>query len=137
MMTKNAPTSLSRRQLGLGATASGLAIIVPSGLGKLAATAAPQPDFRQELEALAGYKPLPEDVVQRLDNLMEGALPKDGEERKNLLTALYTGLMPADNGNVLITYAQALMFVACRDTNNAPSFCGGIPGFWADKPGTV
>jgi hypothetical protein len=99
--------------------------------------------FAARLHALAGFDPLPADLVAGLMRGLDAAhplfladdAPLPPAERERVLTALYTGvLMPKDGHAHRIGFADALMWAAIERSNNVISYCGGVPGFWADAP---
>ena len=104
------------------------------------------PDMMNRLSALAGFDPLPQDLLSGLGEAMaaemegrpdweEGAaLPDDVRER--VLTALYTGIYNGETAT-RIGFSSALMWAAIEETNNVISYCGGLPGFWAEPPETT
>ena len=104
------------------------------------------PAAMNRLAALAGVNPLPQDLLRGLaDALPEDlraleqvdrgeALPE--EVRIRLLEALWTGVTPGDDA-ARIGFSSALMWAAIEESNNVLSYCGGVPGFWAEPPETA
>lgn len=100
--------------------------------------------FATRLRELSGFDPLPRPMVaalaERMTDLEKRAVvsrdPLPDALRKRVLTALYTGVVTPRGGDegARIGYAQALMYAAVEDTVNVPGYCGGLPGFWAQKP---
>ena len=80
------------------------------------------------------YDDLPEDL-RALEQVDRGeALPE--EVRIRLLEALWTGVTPGDDA-ARIGFSSALMWAAIEESNNVISYCGGVPGFWAEPPETA
>lgn len=100
-------------------------------------------DFAAEARASSGFDAIPRDMLgqlyrllgaQQRRNFVQNRTASD-EERKMVLKALFTGQYQAgEDAPERIAYAQALMFAAIEDNVNVPSYCGGMPGFWAEKP---
>ena len=42
-----------------------------------------------------------------------------------------------DGNGKRVAYPDALMYAAIEDWANVPSFCGGLPGYWALPPEIV
>lgn len=99
--------------------------------------------FAARCRALSGFDPLPRELVAGalgvLDD-MEATAFAEGHAaardiEKTVLKALYTGAHAPERGEpVRFAYSGALMYAAIEDTVNVPSFCGGLPGFWAEPP---
>ncbi|WP_349363581.1 MAG: sugar dehydrogenase complex small subunit [Roseitalea porphyridii] len=134
---------LTRRRFALLTTA---AMLAPTA----AARAQPFAEFERfaaRLRELSGFDPLPRPLVAALADRMSelekraiigrDALPD--ELRKRVLTALYTGVYTprGEDQGERIAYPDALMYATVEDTINVPSYCGGLPGFWAQKPETA
>jgi len=94
------------------------------------------------LGALAGFDPLPRDLLAGLEKGLGrdvAALDRDplpDALQKRVLRALYTGVLPGPDPR-RIGFSSALMWAAIEDTNNVYSYCGGVPGFWAQPPETA
>lgn len=57
------------------------------------------------------------------------------EAAKLLLRGWYLGRVAGRNGDeILVGYEQTLMARATGDFIPLPSYCGGIPGYWAEPP---
>jgi len=57
------------------------------------------------------------------------------EVQKTVLKALYTGRYTGRDGTQRrLGYSDALMYAAIEETVNVPGYCGGVPGYWAEKP---
>ena len=102
--------------------------------------------FDARCRALTGFDPVPRPLVEaamaQLDDLEARAFAEghDAAEDtgKAVLMTLYTGMHSPENGEPeRVAYAQALMYAAIEDTVNVPSYCGGLPGYWAEKPADV
>ncbi len=134
-------TKLSRRNvLTTGSTLMALALGAPRLYAQAASTL---PEDR--LAALAGFPVLPRDLVSALiDRLEDETLsrlsdqsPLPADLRKRLLNALYTGVLSGvdeDTPAERIGFSSAMMWAALEETNNVISYCGGVPGYWADPP---
>jgi hypothetical protein len=137
--------TLTRRRLIAGAAAGALLPALPGGAG------AQQPTlnfvgFAQRMRALSGFDPLPRDLLRALHAAAEeeggpdiGALTaEDGapnDAQKRALKALYHGIWTGkDEEKTRLAFSEALQWAAIEDTNNVISFCGGVPGFWAEPP---
>ncbi len=91
------------------------------------------------LARLSGFDPLPQDLVEGLRRAVRINPSDDLSDafEKRLLRALYTGVLPAsedEQTGTRIGFSNALMWAAIEDSNNVISYCGGVPGFWADPP---
>jgi len=85
------------------------------------------------LAELTGFAPLPGRMVDALFEIMPEPVTSGAETR--ILTALYTGVLPDEDGpGTRIAFADALMWHAIEDYKNVISYCGGMPGFWAEPP---
>lgn len=123
---------LSRRDL----LALSAAMMLAPGAASAQGTS---PALMNRLAALSGFDPLPQDLlrglVRALGNeaaaLEREELPADLRDR--VLRALYTGVLPGDT-DTRIGFSSALMWGAVEDTNNVISYCGGLPGYWAEPP---
>ncbi|WP_306118843.1 MULTISPECIES: sugar dehydrogenase complex small subunit [unclassified Roseitalea] len=103
-------------------------------------------DFAARCRELSGFDPLPRTLLTRLANRMpEGDRravaqrdPIPEPLRKRVLKALYTGVYEPGDGedgeSVRIGYPDALMYAAVDDSINVPTYCGGLPGYWEQKP---
>ncbi len=129
---------LSRRSFLTGAATAAL---VP-GLPAAQITAPPFAEFAAACRALSGFDALPrgliEGAVGSLDAGARSALVGDSapeDVQKRLLKTLYAGMhTPEDGEPSRFAYSQALMYAAVEDSLNVPSYCGGLPGYWAEKP---
>lgn len=144
--------SLSRR----AALACGIAATALMGtrgaLGQNASAVPDLPDtgiipFADRMRQLTGFDPLPRDLLNGLYDaigtegsaalLSRGAAPTP--EQKRAMKALYHGILAPrtdDDSAQRIGYSNALKWAAVERSNNVPSYCGGLPGFWADPPDT-
>jgi hypothetical protein len=100
--------------------------------GPAAAAAQEFDSFGARCRALTGFAILPRPLVEAAR-----AEPGPDADDKTLLMALYTGSYEAGDGVVRIAYADALMFAATEEALNTPSFCGGLPQYWAQPPQNV
>lgn len=117
-----------------------------AALAPIAATAQSGPtaaEFAARLRELAGVEVLPRDLLTGIEGIlddMQRTALVDGSEAagdltKSVLKSLYTGMhRPQEGEPERFAYADALMFAAIEDTVNVPSYCGGVPGYWATKP---
>lgn len=134
-------SAFSRRSFLSGVAASAL---VPS-LGIAQTAMPPMPDIAAMCRELSGFDPVPGQLVSGVVNVLPAqdmtSLVKrsaNDDTRKTLLKALYTGMHRPENGSPeRFAYSPALMFAAIEDTVNVPSYCGGVPGYWAEKPADV
>lgn len=103
-------------------------------------------DFAARARAMSGFDVVPRVLMtgarNSLDDMQQRAFVAghgaSKEVSKTVLKALYTGMhSPPNQPPVRFAYAQALMYAAIEDTVNVPSFCGGSPGYWAEKPATA
>jgi hypothetical protein len=104
--------------------------------------------FAAKLRALAGFNPLPDPLVAGLTRAAEEAGLIDAvlEEtrapnaaQKRVLRAAYSGIWEGPGENAVperLVFADALKWAAIAETNNVISWCGGVPGFWAEPPET-
>lgn len=106
--------------------------------------------FAARMRALSGFDPLPQPLIVALYAAMRadgrlGALPGEAaqsgsgeaaETEKRALKALYSGIWPGGEGAPprRLSFAGALQWAAIEETNNVISYCGGLPGFWAEPP---
>ena len=99
--------------------------------------------FAAKLRALTGFDPLPQPLVAGLTRaaaeagLIDAVLEDSGAAQKRLLRAAYSGIWEApgeDGGPERLVFADALKWAAIAETNNVISWCGGVPGFWAEPP---
>ena len=99
--------------------------------------------FAARCRALSGFDPLPRALIQGVLGVLDDtaatafteghAAARDVE--RTVLKALYTGVHgPGRGAPRRLAYAEALMYAAIEDTVNVPSYCGGRPGYWAEKP---
>jgi len=58
-----------------------------------------------------------------------------GAVAKEVVRGWYVGIVGPDEAPTFVTYSDALMYRAVLDVHNVPSFCGGVPHFWAEPPG--
>jgi hypothetical protein len=133
----DAPT-LSRR-LFLGA-ASSFALLPGMAIAQAGRTDFPA--FAAACRSLSGFDALPRPLVAAVHGvysaeskaaLVEGSA--SDAAAKSLLKTLYTGVhTPAASVPQRLAYADALMYAAIEDSVNVPSFCGGAPGYWTQKP---
>ena len=103
-------------------------------------------DFAARARAMSGFDPVPRSLLtgarRVLDDTQATAFAAGhsaaDEVTRTVLKALYTGRhMPRDGEMQRFAYAEALMYAAIEDSVNVPSYCGGLPAYWADKPGTA
>lgn len=129
---------LSRRLFLAGTSAAAL---VP--VGTLAQTTGPsRPAFAAACRTLSGFDTIPDALLngamralpaRTREALATGTAEEDGQQA--LLGLLYTGMhAPKGAEPERHAYAEALMFAAVEDSLNVPSYCGGLPGYWAEKP---
>lgn len=129
---------LTRRLFLAGASAAAL---LPGGA--LAQSSAPTSvEFAAACRALSGFDAIPEALVAGAAKvfadadrtaLIEGNA--SDEMKKSLLKTLYTGMHAPEEGEPeRFAYPEALMYACVEDSLNVPSFCGGLPGYWAEKP---
>lgn len=129
---------LTRRLFMSGVSAVALtpaSVLAQTRDGDLAALA-------NKFRALSGFDTLPQSLVRNLGdtlaqtdktNLIDDTI--SDELRRSVLKALYTGVYQgADDQPRRLAYGDALMYAAIQDSVNVPSYCGGVPGFWAQKP---
>jgi hypothetical protein len=100
-------------------------------------------EFAEMCRSLAGFDVLPRPLARAaagvLSDMQKRALV-DGSEaaedlRRDLLKMLYTGVHSPEQGEMnRLAYAEALMYAVIEDSVNVPSYCGGVPGYWAEKP---
>lgn len=131
-------TALSRRLFLTGVSSAALW----PGLTAAQATKPPLTDFADICRALSGFDTVPRSLMdgaaqflddQARSDLLDGTAPTAQE--KALLTALYTGMhSPEDGAPQRFAYSEALMYAAVEDSLNVPSYCGGLPGYWSEKP---
>jgi hypothetical protein len=102
--------------------------------------------FDARMRALAGFDPLPRDLVSglyaaaretgELEAMMaDENRPNDSQARA--LKALYHGIWTGPDEQAeprRLAFAEALQWAAIEETNNVISYCGGVPGFWAEPP---
>lgn len=131
------PPALTRRAL--------LAISAASALFPAVAQAQNStlsPSAMARLADLAGFDPLPRDLLEGLGRALgpEGraleadSLPDDLQKR--VLRGLYSGVLPGSS-DARIGFSSALMWAAIEESNNVISYCGGLPGYWANPPETA
>jgi len=142
-------TRLSRRAV----LAGGAAALAPLPAAAQQAGLPARPEvgevaFAARMRALAGFDPLPQPLVAGLYEAARetGELAAMVEEtgrpnaaQARALKALYHGIWtgPGDEAEPRrIAFADALQWAAVEETNNVVSYCGGVPGFWADPPET-
>jgi hypothetical protein len=130
--------SLSRRMFLGGASAAAL---LPAPLA--AQAAGPNPlEFAAACRALSGFDTVPEALVTGAWEVMSREQRADvvdgraGDDlKKSLLKRLYTGMATLPEGPPeRFAYSEALMFAAVEESLNVPSYCGGVPGYWSEKP---
>lgn len=120
---------------------SGAAALLP---GTALAQANPlSPAALNRLSDLTGFDTLPRDLLRGLgaalaqdtaaSDALNGDDPLPDELKARVLTGLYSGVLPGDEGT-RIGFSSALMWAAIEDSNNVISYCGGLPGYWADPP---
>lgn len=131
-------TALTRRAF-LGSASA--AALLPSAAPAQGAPAFEA--FAARCRALSGFDPVPRTLTQGALGLLDDTAATafvEGhaaarEVEKTVLKALYTGMHQPQRGvPSRFAYAEALMYAAIEDTVNVPSYCGGRPGFWAEKP---
>lgn len=101
-------------------------------------------DFAARCRELTGFDVLPRALVGELTSRLPSRdlaavagddAGRDAEVQKVVLKALYTGVYGVGTDNPdRIAYPDALMYAAIEDAVNVPSFCGGVPGYWAERP---
>ena len=98
-------------------------------------------EFAARCRALAGFDVLPRALIDGLDTHLSpddraAVVAQDGGDvDKQVLKALYTGVLGhGGEAPERIGYSDALMYAAVEETLNVPSYCGGVPAFWAEKP---
>lgn len=100
-------------------------------------------DFAARCREVSGFDPIARPLLRGaagiLDESAQTAFVEGhsaaGDVQKDVLKALYTGMHRPRNGDPeRFAYAEALMYAAIEDTVNVPSYCGGLPGYWAEKP---
>ena len=125
--------------------------------------AAPLAAFMKVSQALTGRTTLDPDVANRIFNALEKNVPHfslriqqlaaamDAGQSDFPLAAADTAVLPADPRQALATVIlrswylgvvdgvtvadrQALMYAAVDGVLPVRGYCGGTPGFWADKP---
>ncbi|WP_292022325.1 sugar dehydrogenase complex small subunit [Maritimibacter sp. UBA3975] len=131
-------THLSRRLFLGGASAAalmpGAALAQSDGRKTLA--------FAATCRELAGFDTIPNALVAGAarafpdeDRTALAEKTASPDLSKSLLKTLYTGMYsPEDGDPTRFAYAEALMYAAVEDSLNVPSYCGGVPGYWAEKP---
>ena len=103
------------------------------------------PEFAAKCRELSGFDPIPRALLEGVQEIFSdedrGALisgDADASLQKNILKSLYTGMhRPEDGEPNRFAYSSALMYAAVEDAINVPSYCGGLPGYWADPPAGV
>ncbi|MFP7673946.1 sugar dehydrogenase complex small subunit [Marivita sp. S0852] len=109
----------------------------------LAQTGIPFENFAARARAISGFDVVPRNLMvgarTQLDTMQQRAFVAGRtaarDVDKTVLKALYTGMhRPEGQPPERFAYAQALMYAAIEDTVNVPSYCGGVPGYWAEKP---
>lgn len=132
------PHSKSRRRFLTSACAAAL---IPGRA--LAQGALTFEDFAARAREASGFDAMDRSVLTGARNVlndMQAIAFVEGhsaasEVTKTVLRALYTGThMPRGGEMERFAYARALMYAAIEDSVNVPSFCGGVPGYWAEKP---
>jgi len=100
-------------------------------------------EFAARMRELSGFDTLPRTLLHETRNLLDqrqtravlGGQSDTAEIEKTVLKALYTGMhRPDDSGPERFAYSDALMYAAIEDSVNVPSYCGGLPGYWQEKP---
>ncbi|SFQ97015.1 sugar dehydrogenase complex small subunit [Poseidonocella sedimentorum] len=129
---------LSRRLFLTGASTAAL---LP-GLPAAQIAAPPLTEFAAACRALSGFDGLPRVLLEGAATALDdgakaafagGTAPEDLQQ--TLLKTLYTGMhSPEDGAPTRFVYSEALMYAAVEDSLNVPSYCGGVPGYWAAKP---
>ncbi|WP_299784582.1 sugar dehydrogenase complex small subunit [uncultured Marivita sp.] len=134
-------TIFSRRSFLGGVSAAAL---LP-GLAK-AQTPLTFESFAARARALSGFDAIPRALLSGArsalaDTEIDAFVSEDGSSDnadKTVLKALYTGMhAPAEGTPERFAYAQALMYATIEDAVNVPSYCGGLPGYWSEKPDNV
>ncbi|WP_029059536.1 sugar dehydrogenase complex small subunit [Stappia stellulata] len=128
----------SRRVFLLGASASAL---VQLGWADVARAQA-FPDFAAVCRDLSGFTAIPRAPLQQVATAVGDKAQSDliaGQASaatcKQILKMLYTGTDGSeDTAPVRLAYTDALMYAAVEDSLNVPSYCGGLPGYWSEKP---
>ncbi|ROU03776.1 sugar dehydrogenase complex small subunit [Histidinibacterium lentulum] len=137
---------LSRRSLLAGGLAlSALATAAPLR-AQVARVEGPSfVDLAARLRELTGFDPLPRDLLSAFaeasgeDGVFRAGIMEDGDAaaQRRAIKALYHGILApeGDEGEpVRLGYASALQWAAIEETNNVPSWCGGVPGYWSEPP---
>jgi hypothetical protein len=146
---------LRRRDLLAGAAslalgARSVAAIEDAGLRRFLAVSraltgqeALEPSVGARLRALLRRGPAQAAALDRLEGLHRDELLDPArlaglglrEIAKEVVLGWYLGKVGPEDDPALVTYPDALMWRAVMDVHNVPSFCGGLPGFWAGDPG--
>lgn len=134
-------TSFSRRGFLGGVSAAAL---LP---GRAFAQTGPDFEtFAARVRDLSGFDTIPRALLSGASSILDqyrmaAFMSEDRaseEADKTILKALYTGRHTPEGGEMQrFAYSQALMYAAIEDTVNVPSYCGGMPGYWAEKPRNV
>jgi hypothetical protein len=103
-------------------------------------------DLAARLRELTGFDPLPRDLAAAFaeaasddddGTFLAGVMDGDAAARTRAIKALYHGILApgGDEGApVRLGYGSALQWAAIEETNTVPSWCGGVPGYWAEPP---
>lgn len=99
--------------------------------------------FAAQARRLTGFDTVPRSLLDGVRTHMAASqieafaqTPNNNAEATSaVLKAMYTGMYdPRKGGPVRFAYAQALMYAAVEDSLNVPSYCGGMPAYWTEKP---
>ena len=101
--------------------------------------------FAAKCRELTGFDPIPRALLTGVREIYsandQAALVADQADdalHASLLKSLYTGMHRPEEGEPgRFAYSSALMYATVEDSLNVPSYCGGLPGFWAEKPADV
>ena len=147
---RSSPQPSRRAVLAAGAAALAPLPLAGQGAAPIGGQAAAtgKVAFAARMRALAGVDPLPRDLVAGLYDAMRqagsldavmrgdgGAAAREAETRA--LEALYHGIWAgggADGTPRRLSFTGALQWAVIEETNNVISYCGGVPGFWAQAP---
>lgn len=136
----NNDTAWSRRTFLGGVCAS--ALLPHMGLAQ-GASSPSFAEFAASARALSGFdvvaRPLLRETESLFSDLERQALVAGSdaaaEVQKALLKALYTGKHESQGAPLRrVAYSDALMYAAIENAVNVPSYCGGVPGYWSQKP---
>ena len=103
------------------------------------------PAFAAKCRELSGFDPIPRPLLEGVQEIFseedQTALIGDAADaslQKDILKSLYTGMHRPEEGEPnRFAYSSALMYAAVEDAINVPSYCGGLPGYWAEPTAEV